>query len=209
MYLVNGHRAAAMHSHQPHTQISRHYARSLGLKVSPAVSTLFVSVSVALSARGSTSFFTHKPFDVHVADNLGADILLGGDWLALCRAAASSGDIVFAAGTYEVIFNGSAPVSVMRRGDLIDPSSSVSRGWPDVVASAEALTVLTSDGVPAVQGSAMQKELSLSAMQSPPAMQAKSSNRSQTNDLSPRNVRQRVSPISDESFDAAPSSLSV
>ncbi|KAJ7867897.1 hypothetical protein B0H14DRAFT_2572622 [Mycena olivaceomarginata] len=85
------------------SNISRHYARSLGLKVTAPV--LFVSLSVAISASGPSTFLTHEPFAVHVADDLPENILLGSDWLALCRAAASTGDTVFAPGTYETIFN--------------------------------------------------------------------------------------------------------
>ena len=109
MYLVNGQPATTTHSPQSQTQISRHYARSLGLKVSTPV--LFVSLSVAVSVNSSPTFLTHEPFAVHVVDDLPANILLGSDWLALCRAAASTGDTVFAAGTYESTFNKGLTIS--------------------------------------------------------------------------------------------------
>ncbi|KAJ6494441.1 hypothetical protein C8R45DRAFT_1212412 [Mycena sanguinolenta] len=103
MYLVNGQQATILHRDQSQSQISRHYARSLGLKFSSTLPNLFVSLSVATTSPGSSpTFFT---FLVHLADHLAANLVLGNDWLALCRAAASTGNTLFAPGTYEASFN--------------------------------------------------------------------------------------------------------
>ncbi|KAF8135882.1 hypothetical protein K438DRAFT_1786809 [Mycena galopus ATCC 62051] len=159
MYLVNGQPATTGHSHQPQSQLSRHYAHSLGLSVTAP--TIFVSISITASGRSAPIFITQEPFAVHLVDNISSDVLLGSDWFALCRAAASTGDVVFPAGTYEAMLNETTPTSVLRRGDPVDPSLSVSRGWPDGVAPP---TVLSSVEVPAMQESAMQTE-SMSALQ--------------------------------------------
>ncbi|KAJ6478335.1 hypothetical protein C8R45DRAFT_934097 [Mycena sanguinolenta] len=150
MYLVNGRPATTLHCH---SQISRHYARSLGLKFSSAMPNLFVLLTVAMgSARSSPTFYPYSHFPGSIADHLAANLVLGSDWVALCRAAASTGDVVFAPGTYEAAFNSSC----MSRGDIVTPSS-VSRGCPDAVASPEALTVLSSVGEPVVQGPALRE----------------------------------------------------
>ncbi|KAK7018962.1 hypothetical protein R3P38DRAFT_2979720, partial [Favolaschia claudopus] len=106
MCLVNGHPAKTLYASQPASQMSRHYARSIGFKFSAAITTLFVSVSVAaFIADGPPTLFTHTPFSVGLTDNAFADIVLGHDWLAICRAAAEHGNTVFAAYTYESRLN--------------------------------------------------------------------------------------------------------
>ncbi|KAK7023984.1 hypothetical protein R3P38DRAFT_3535455, partial [Favolaschia claudopus] len=105
-HLVNGHTASALHSSEIHSQISAHYARSLGIPISSRVPSLFVSLSAMASVAGSsTPFFTHHPFAIRIAENLPADIILGSDWSTVCRAAAWNTGVVFAAGTYEATFN--------------------------------------------------------------------------------------------------------
>ncbi|KAK7020418.1 hypothetical protein R3P38DRAFT_3358391 [Favolaschia claudopus] len=107
-HLVNGQAAVALHSPETHSHISDNFARHLGIVVATGSLSLFVSISVrtvAIGSDGCTPLFTHHPFAIRVAENLAADIVLGSDWAAICRAATNNSGVVFAADTYEVVFN--------------------------------------------------------------------------------------------------------
>ncbi|KAK7046362.1 hypothetical protein R3P38DRAFT_3346079, partial [Favolaschia claudopus] len=58
-----------------------------------------------LDLSASPTPFALDPFTVYSTNPLAADIELGLDWSALCRAAASSGSIQFSPETYEATFN--------------------------------------------------------------------------------------------------------
>ncbi|KAK7006405.1 hypothetical protein R3P38DRAFT_2647059, partial [Favolaschia claudopus] len=107
MCLVNGHPAKTLYHSQPRSLISRHYARSIGLKVSSSLTTLFVAISIAASIRTSSasSMFTYDPLSVGITEDSFADIVLGNDWMAVCQAAARGGGVVFAPYTHEAQFN--------------------------------------------------------------------------------------------------------
>ncbi|KAK7061830.1 hypothetical protein R3P38DRAFT_2758182 [Favolaschia claudopus] len=162
-----------MYYSQPRSQISRHYAGSLGLKISAAVTTLFVTISVAASIRGSgdCTLFAHEPFPVAITENNFADIVLGDDWLEICRAAARDGSVVFAPYTYEAQFNIPSDVlPSLHNGTVPETLSQTPRGEPALQDESEALS-------PAPQGEpALQVEYEPSAMQAKylnesPAMQ--------------------------------------
>ncbi|KAF8212889.1 hypothetical protein K438DRAFT_1751304 [Mycena galopus ATCC 62051] len=142
---------------------------ALCLRISATAVPLFISLSVATITADGSAFFMHDPFAVYVAEHLPANIVLGSDWVVLCQAAASKGDIIFAPETHEATFNRKTlTISSMSRGDIVGPSSLVPRGWPSAVASTEVSTVPSVE-VPVLQASALQNELD-----PPPALQGKS-----------------------------------
>ncbi|KAK6966443.1 hypothetical protein R3P38DRAFT_2816311 [Favolaschia claudopus] len=99
---------------------------------------------------GDSAVFTHEPFSVEITEHVFADIVLGDDWIAICRAAARGGGVVFAPYTYEEQFN-KLP-SVPSYDDAITPEalSHTPQGEPALQDESEALSP-TPQGEPALQ----------------------------------------------------------